>query len=164
MRRFLALILVFGLWFGFTAPAARADFSFNALTTCSQSSAFKERQAAAVGDAAKARFDKYSTMLCGDEGLPHLIADGRFDHAGEFLIPSVLFLYIAGWIGWAGRSYLKAIRAESYDSALEKEIIIDLPKALASSLAAAMWPLLALQEFGSGALVAPEKEVPVSPR
>jgi photosystem I subunit 3 len=34
------------------------------------------------------------------EGLPRIIASGQWDHANEFVIPGVLFLYITGWIGW----------------------------------------------------------------
>jgi photosystem I subunit 3 len=60
-------------------------------------------------DRTKVRFDKYGKqgLLCGADGLPHLIADGRPSHAGEFVLPAVLFLYIAGYIGWSGRSYLQ---------------------------------------------------------
>ena len=36
----------------------------------------------------EARFDKYGKqgLLCGADGLPHLIADGRPSHAGEFVL------------------------------------------------------------------------------
>jgi len=192
MRRFLALILVFSVWLGISltnAAPALAEFSFNTLTPCGQSSAYKERLASEVSGyqsrlsnftpgtaqanylqgkiaATEARFDKYanSSLLCGEDGLPHLITDGRFDHAGEFLIPAVIFLYITGWIGWVGRGYLRSIMAESYATALQKEIVLDLPKAFAFSLTGFAWPLLAFQEFVTGKLVAPENEVPVSPR
>ena len=76
-------------------------------------------------ESGKKRFERYSQALCGPEGLPHLIVDGRLDRAGDFLIPSVLFLYIAGWIGWVGRAYMIAIKKG--DNTEEKEIIIDLP-------------------------------------
>ena len=35
----------------------------------------------------EARFDKYGKqgLLCGADGLPHLIVDGRWSHSGEFL-------------------------------------------------------------------------------
>ena len=41
-------------------------------------------------DRTKLRFDKYGKqgLLCGAEGLPHLIADGRASHAGECCILS----------------------------------------------------------------------------
>ena len=81
---------------------------------------------------------------------------------GEFLIPSILFLYIAGWIGWAGRSYLIAVRGEK--SPEEKEIIIDVPLAVKCSLGAATWPLLSFKDIVSGAMFAKENEITVSPR
>ncbi|PTB86274.1 hypothetical protein C9925_02220, partial [cyanobacterium G8-9] len=62
----------------------------------------------------KRRFDNYGKqgLLCGADGLPHLIVSGDQRHWGEFITPGILFLYIAGWIGWVGRSYLIAIRGE----------------------------------------------------
>ncbi|KAF5192591.1 Photosystem i reaction center subunit iii [Thalictrum thalictroides] len=78
------------------------------------------------------RFDNYGKqgLLCGADGLPHLIVSGDQRHWGEFITPGILFLYIAGWIGWVGRSYLIAIRDEKKPT--QKEIIIDVP--LASKL------------------------------
>lgn len=43
-------------------------------------------------------------------------------------IPTIGFLYIAGWIGYVGRDYLIAARKESKPR--EKEYIIDVPQAL----------------------------------
>ncbi|PZO35667.1 MAG: Photosystem I reaction center subunit III [Pseudanabaena frigida] len=191
MKRLFALILVISLWFGISlaaTPAAYAEFSFNALTPCSTSSAYQDRLQAEVdgytarlanfksGSApaeylkgkiaqTEARFSKYAKagLLCGEDGLPHLISDGRWDRAGEFTIPALMFLYIAGWIGWVGRSYLIAIRKDSATAA-QKEILIDLPLAVKYMLTGFAWPLAALKEFGTGELVAPENEVTVSPR
>jgi photosystem I subunit 3 len=42
-------------------------------------------------------------------GLPHLIADGRWSHAAEFILPGFGFIYITGWIGWVGRKYIRAV-------------------------------------------------------
>ncbi|MGK7906021.1 MAG: Photosystem I reaction center subunit III [Synechococcus sp.] len=109
-----------------------------------------------------ARFDRYSSLLCGEEGLPHLVTDGRLNHAGEFIIPGLMFLYVAGFIGWAGRSYLIAAR-ESGD-ATTKEIIIDLPMALAAVSKSVAWPALAFAEISSGAIREDDKAVPISPR
>jgi len=41
--------------------------------------------------------------LCGTEwAAPVLIVDGRFSHAGDFLIPGLPYsFYIAGRFGWA---------------------------------------------------------------
>ena len=88
--------------------------------------------------------------LCtGREGYPHLIVDGNLSKAGDFLIPSVLFLYIAGWIGWVGRAYLQA--AKKSGSPEEKEIIIDVPKAVALMLSGFLSPLFtALKEITTG--------------
>lgn len=110
------------------------------------------------------RFNKYSNsgVLCGPEGLPHLIADGRWNHAGEFMLPGLLFLYIAGWIGWVGRGYLQAIAKTNIPT--EKEIIIDVPLALKFSLSGFVWPLASLQEFTSGKLLAANDDITVSPR
>ena len=44
----------------------------------------------------KARFDKNikTDLLCGTDGLPHLIADGRWSHSAEFITPGFIFIYI----------------------------------------------------------------------
>jgi photosystem I subunit 3 len=191
MKRLFALILVISLWFGVSlaaTPAAYAEFSFNSLTPCATSSAFQERlQSEVDGYTARlvafpsgsgpaeyltgkiaqteARFAKYadSGLLCGEDGLPHLISDGRWDHAGEFTIPALMFLYIAGWIGWVGRAYIIDIRKDKATAA-QKEILIDVPLAVKCMLSGFAWPLAALKEFGSGELVVPENQVTVSPR
>jgi photosystem I subunit 3 len=159
MRRLFALILVITLWFGF-ASAAPAN-AYN-LTPCKETPAFQQRAEAAQTPAAQARFADYSSLLCGDEGLPHLIVDGNLAHAGEFLIPSILFLYITGWIGWVGRAYLQAIKKSG--SPEEKEIIIDVPLAVQISLTGFAWPLVALKEFTTGELTAKDSEISISVR
>jgi photosystem I subunit 3 len=161
MRRLFALILVISLWIGFV-PSASADVA--GLTPCGESAAFQQRAAAATTPQAKARFERYaeSNLLCGTDGLPHLVADGRWTHAGEFMIPGLMFLYVAGWIGWVGRSYLIAVRDDK--KAEEKEIIIDVPLALQKMLAGFAWPAAALKELTSGELLAKDEEIPVSPR
>lgn len=164
MRRLLALILVITLWFGFVPPAS-ADFSN--LIPCSESPVFQQkaklfRNTTADPESASNRAERYSEALCGPDGYPHLIVDGRLNHVGDFTIPSILFLYIAGWIGWAGRSYLIAIRDDK--DAEMKEVIIDVPLAIGKMLGAAAWPLLAIQEFTTGKLIVKNPEIPVSPR
>ncbi|MGF1515205.1 MAG: Photosystem I reaction center subunit III [Elainellaceae cyanobacterium] len=161
MRQCFAVILALCLWLGVSAPAS-ADVA--GLTPCNESSAFQARAANASTPQAERRFELYadSNVLCGPEGLPHLVVDGRLSHAGEFLIPSILFLYIAGWIGWAGRAYLIKVREEKKPE--EKEIIIDVPLALSIILAALAWPVTAVKEFLSGELVEAEENIPVSPR
>ncbi|NEO25584.1 MAG: Photosystem I reaction center subunit III [Kamptonema sp. SIO4C4] len=164
MRKILALLLVFTLWFNF-APAASADEY--GLVPCSESAAYQQRaqnfrDTTADPQSGEKRADRYSEALCGPEGLPHLIVDGRLSHAGDFLIPSVLFLYIAGWIGWVGRAYLISVREEKNPE--DKEIIIDVPRALKFMVGGFLWPLAAVQEFLSGKLTAKETEIPISPR
>lgn len=112
----------------------------------------------------KIRFAQYGEagLLCGTDGLPHLITDGRWSHSGEFVIPGIFFLYIAGWIGWVGRSYVQYARGT--DKPTEKEIILDVPVALSFVTTGFVWPVAALKEFTSGKLIAPENEITVSPR
>ena len=71
----------------------------------------------------------------------HLIVDGRWSHAGDFVFPGIMFLYIAGCIGWAGREYLKATRGKN---AANYEIFIDRSIAIKSLLAAATYLRLLL--------------------
>ncbi len=166
MRRLFAVALVLCLWIGFvpSASAAMAGDNVAGLTPCGESAAFQKRADNARNAAAEARFEFYgnSSLLCGEDGLPHLIVDGDLAHAGEFLIPSLLFLYIAGWIGWVGRSYLIAVSGEKNSE--EKEIIIDVPLAIKSSLAGFAWPLAAVKEMVSGEMFAKDDEITVSPR
>jgi photosystem I subunit 3 len=157
------------------------------LTKCSESPAFTKRLNASVKkleqraaqyeadspsalalqqqiDRTKARFDKYSRseLLCGNDGLPHLVADGRWTHAAEFILPGFGFIYISGWIGWVGRKYLRAISTTANPT--EGEIIINVPLALRIMTTGFMWPISAWQELISGELVASDENVTVSPR
>jgi len=157
-RLFAALLSVF-LLLGF-APVAHAEIG--GLTPCAESARFLQRAGTAKTEQAKHRFEMYSQALCGADGLPHLIVDGRWSHAGEFMIPGIAFLYIAGCIGWAGRGYLQAVRGRK--DATMNEIQIDLPLALKSTLAAATWPLAAFGEFSSGKLTEADSKITVSPR
>ena len=159
--RLCAVLLSAFLLFGF-APVAKADASVAGLTPCAESPRFQQRASAAKTDQAKARFQMYSQALCGTDGLPHLIVDGRWSHAGDFIIPGIAFLYIAGTIGWAGRSYLQAIRNDK--DANMKEIQIDLPLAFKSTLAAATWPIAAFGALTSGKLTEADDKITVSPR
>jgi photosystem I subunit 3 len=164
MKRLFALLLVMTLWFNF-APEANA-LGAN-LVPCKDSPAFQElalnaRNTTADPESGKKRFERYSQALCGPEGYPHLIVDGRLDHAGDFLIPSILFLYIAGWIGWVGRAYLQAIQKGA--DAEQKEIQIDLGIALPIITSGFAWPAAAIKELLSGELTAKDSEITVSPR
>jgi photosystem I subunit 3 len=163
MKRLFALILAFTLWFNF-APAAKAD-ALSHLTPCSESKAFQARTFRNTTDdpqSGQNRKERYSEALCGPEGLPRLIVDGRLSHVGDFTIPSILFLYMTGWIGWVGRAYLIAIKQGK--DAENKEVVIDVPLAISKMLMGFAWPAAALGEFLSGNLTAKDSEITVSPR
>ena len=112
----------------------------------------------------KERFSRYSksNLLCGNDGLPHLVADGRWSHAAEFIIPGIMFLYISGWIGWVGRKYIRTVSQTANPT--EKEIIIDVPLAISIMASGFLWPLSATQEFLKGDFVARDTSVTISPR
>ena len=70
------------------------------------------------------RFNNYGKygLLCGADGIPHLMVNGDQRHWGEFITPGLLFLYIAGWIGLVGRrSYLIAISVSSQETSDERD-------------------------------------------
>ncbi|MEM6424801.1 MAG: Photosystem I reaction center subunit III [Cyanobacteria bacterium P01_H01_bin.119] len=166
MRQLFALALVVCLWLG-CAPSAMASIAgdnVSGLTPCGENPAFQQRAANARNAAAEARFEFYgsTSLLCGEDGLPHLVVDGDLAHAGEFLIPGILFLYIAGFIGWSGRSYIIATRDDKKPE--EKEIIIDVPLALRCVLAGLAWPVGAFRQFVNGEMFAKDNEITVSPR
>ncbi|TVU12226.1 hypothetical protein EJB05_45859, partial [Eragrostis curvula] len=100
-------------------PPAAADIA--GLTPCKESKAFAKREknsikkltqslnkyapdsapALAINatiEKTKRRFDNYGKfgLLCGADGLPHLIVSGDQRHWGEFITPGLLFLYITG--------------------------------------------------------------------
>ena len=185
MKRFNLIALFFAFLLIFIPEKALADVG--GLTKCSESPAFAKRLKTSVKklelrmaqyeadsppalalqqqiDRTKVRFDKYgrSDLLCGTDGLPHLIADGRWSHAAEFILPGFGFIYISGWIGWVGRKYLRAVSTTKNPA--ENEIIINVPLALKIMTTGYIWPISAWQELISGDLVAPKDEVTVSPR
>ena len=185
MKRFNLIILLFLSLLVFTPDQAVADIG--GLTKCSESPSFTKRLNSSVKkleqrlstyqadtppalalkqqiERTKARFDKYgrSDLLCGTDGLPHLVADGRWSHAAEFIIPGFGFIYISGWIGWVGRKYIRSISTTKNPA--ESEIIINVPLALKIMTTGYIWPISAWQELISGDLVAPKDEITVSPR
>jgi photosystem I subunit 3 len=176
MKRWLLYFLTVSI-FASTPNMASADVS--GLVPCKDSAVFKRRLDGSVKklssrlenyeegtpaylalqaqiDGTKARFDKY-----GKQGLL-CVADGRPSHAGEFVIPGIGFLYIAGWIGWSGRSYMQF--SKKTDKPNENEIIINVPVAIGMMSASFMWPFAAWKELVSGDLLVPSDEVTVSPR
>lgn len=185
MKRFNLITLIFLALLTFIPNAAVADIG--GLTKCSDSPAFTKRLNSSVKkleqrvtqyeadsppalalkqqiERTQARFDKYgrSDLLCGTDGLPHLVADGRWSHAAEFIVPGFGFIYISGWIGWVGRKYVRAV--STIKNPAESEIIINVPLALKIMATGYIWPISAWQELISGDLIAPKDEVTVSPR
>ena len=77
-------------------------------------------------------------------------------------IPTVGFLYVAGYIGSVGREYLTLVKKESKPR--DKEIIIDVPLALKLALQGAIWPLRVVQQLRNGSLLEDDKNITVSPR
>merc|ERR1719145_309338 len=149
---------------------ATADIS--GLTPCAESKAFTKRKNQQVKELQKRmkkyeadsaptvalkatmertekRFEFYakSGLLCGTDGLPHLIAD-----------PAFAFLYFAGWLGHSGRLYLEATRDK------KKEIIIDVPLAFACLGKAIGWPVMVSSELRNGTLLEKDSNITVSPR
>lgn len=185
MKRFNLIFLFFLGFVLFNPEQAKAEIG--GLTKCSESPAFNKRLKTSVKkleqrlsnyqadsppalaleqqiERTKARFDKYSRseLLCGKDGLPHLIADGRWTHAAEFILPGFGFIYISGWIGWVGRKYIRAVSTTKNPT--ENEIIINVPLALKIMTTGFIWPISAWQELISGDLVVPKDEITVSPR
>jgi photosystem I subunit III len=159
MKRIFALILTIFLWFS-VVPAASAENT--TLVPCAESPAFVERMQNAPDTYYTTKpLKAYSRLLCGDDGLPHLVLD-RLSLAFDVLTPILMFLYIAGWIGWTGRSYLRAIH--KLDSPEEKELFIDMPIFLTSMIMAFLWPVSAIKEYTSGELAANDEEIPISIR
>ncbi|CAK0877895.1 unnamed protein product, partial [Prorocentrum cordatum] len=95
----------------------------------------------------------YGERLCGKkDGVPRTIATGEFVRGG--IIPSSLaFIYTTGWIGWAGRSYLR----RTLDT--KKEIMIDVPLALTCMASGFAWPVYAWQEIVNGEMVAKDEDI-----
>ena len=88
------------------------------------------------------------------------LANGKWDSVWELTIPALMFIYIAGCIGWAGRTYLIKVR-DRKDAAMA-EIILDVRLAIRCILTSAIWPVEAHFEARSGNLT--ESNVTVSPR
>jgi photosystem I subunit 3 len=182
----LCCLTIFSL-FCFNSNVQPANADFNALTSCKESPAFQKRLTTAVKklenrlklytpesneaqaltkqiERTKERFERYgnSSLLCGKEGLPRIIASGQWDHANEFVVPGILFLYITGWIGWVGRKYLRY--ATTTENPFENEIIINVPVAISIMNSGFLWPVEAWKELTSGDLLAADENVTVSPR
>jgi len=58
-------------------------------------------------------------------------------------IPTIGFLYVAGYIGHVGRGYIIKVKEEAKPT--DKEIILDVPLALKLAFQGWAWPLAAIQ-------------------
>ena len=178
MKFFFSIITSVFLFLGLTpialaanGPALNADrasteFTASALTKCSENPKFIERASSATTQKDIARFERYGTASCGDDGLPHLILGAPLEpwgalfnrgHEGDLLIPGTIFIYIAGIIGWSGREYL--IESKKTKNPAENEIFIDFELAQQCLIKGAQWPLLANTQGRSGELREPDKNI-----
>ena len=178
MARLFGILLSVLIFIGFapTANAAKGavlnkdrpptDFSASALTPCSDNARFQARASAATTPKDIARFQRYSKASCGDDGLPHLLIGPPIEpfgallnrgHEGDLLIPGIMFIYIAGIIGWAGREDLRYSKTQKNPA--EYEIIIDTNIAWQSLKKGAAWPLHAHREATTGDLRESDKNV-----
>jgi photosystem I subunit III len=159
MKKLLAVFLALAIWLSIT-PMASANHK--QLLPCNESQAFLARSQSAPNNyyfvKPNESYSKY--LLCGEDGLPHLAIS--LDNAVDVAIPFAIFLYFAGFIGWSGRSYLRAANATSDPE--QKEIFIDLPLAIISFSKGLLWPLLAIQELVSGDLTVKDDRISISPR
>ena len=178
MKFFFSIITSLFLFFGITPLAFAAngptlnsdrpstEFTASALQNCSENPKFIERASSATTKKDIARFERYGQALCGDDGLPHLIIGPPGEpfgallnrgHEGDLLIPGVLFIYIAGIIGWSGREYL--IESKKTKTPADMEIIIDFELARKCLVKGAQWPLLANRQGRNGGLREPDKNI-----
>merc|ERR1711977_676449 len=116
----------------------------------------------ATSDRTNKRFDTYgkSGLLCGTDGLPHLISEPglalKYGHAGEILLPTFCFLYLSAILGHTGRQYLRSTND------IRQEIFIDVPLAVNTFGKSLIWPLLVLSELRNGTLLQDGSDITVS--
>ncbi|CAJ1397489.1 unnamed protein product [Effrenium voratum] len=125
----------------------------------------KQQKKYATGSAVYARFNKkiaqiknrqeaYGDRLCGkQDGNPRVVATGEWNVRASVMWPASIFLYTAGWIGWAGRSYLIRTNDET------KELNIDVPLALTCMASGFSWPVAAWQEIVNGEMAVPSSQI-----
>jgi photosystem I subunit 3 len=101
------------------------------------------------------RFSKSSKqgLLCD--------SDGRPSHAGEFVY-GVSNIYISGYIGWSGRSYLQDTKIT--DQPNNSDTLTDVPVVLGMISVSCLWSFAAWKELVSRDLLLSGQEVIVSTR
>jgi len=101
----------------------------------------------------KKREESYGERYCGKkDGLPRVLVNPNVRRGGV-VVPALMFLYIAGWIGWAGRSYL--LRTKD----AEKEYSIDVPLALTCMASGFAWPVNAWQAIVNGEMTKKDTDI-----
>lgn len=88
--------------------------------------------------------------------------DQWFCPSAPLQIPTVGFLYFAGWIGYAGTKYVQEVKKAA--KPIEKEIIIDVPLAWKLLWVGLGWPIAAVAELRNGTLLEDDANITVSPR
>jgi hypothetical protein len=104
----------------------------------------------------KRRENAYGDRYCGKkDGNPRAIVTGELVR-GNIVVPGIMFLYTAGWIGWAGREYLqRASAGKDY----WKEMLIDVPLATRCMASGFAWPVNAWQDIVDGKFVKKDSEI-----
>lgn len=101
----------------------------------------------------KKRQTVYGARMCGKkDGLPRALGEPSFAK-GNTNLPALGFFYIAGWIGWAGRTYLRG------ELDVESEVNIDVPFAAACMANSFVWPVSAWQDIVNGDYVVPDNQI-----
>jgi len=101
----------------------------------------------------KRREQAYGDRYCGKkDGLPRTVATGEIVR-GNVVVPGLMFLYTAGWIGWAGRSYLIRTQDEM------KELNMDVPLALTCMASGFSWPVAAWQAIVNGEMTKKDEDM-----
>ena len=77
-------------------------------------------------------------------------------------IPTLGFIYFAGWIGYSGTKYVQEVKKAA--KPIEKEIIIDVPLAWKLLWSGLVWPVAAVAELRNGTLLEADSNITVSPR
>ena len=137
-----------------------AGDNVSGLTPCGENPAFQKRAANATTDSAKARFEFYgnSSLLCGADGLPHLVVDGDLAPRRGIFDPqySLSIHCRLDRLGLVGG--LPDCRGRDDKKAEEKEIIIDVPLAVKCMLTGFAGLLTAFKDIASGAMFAKDDE------
>jgi hypothetical protein len=109
------------------------------------------------------RLEAYETagFLCGSsDGLPRILPN-----SGSFFIVGSTFIYIAGCISRAVRTYSRvATKLPDPTAQTEFEAKLDLGVAAASIAISLLWPVILPADLRANKLVTPSANVTVSPR